>query len=121
MTSVASALAFNWFFVPPVHTLTIADTRNWVSLAVFAATAVITSHLAAGFRRQRREAEERRRDAELLEEMAQTVLGQIARRARRATRSPARPPGALGVAALRASCSTRRPPRATRRPAARPR
>ena len=30
------------------------------------ATAVITSYLAAGFRRQRREAEERRRDAELL-------------------------------------------------------
>jgi two-component system sensor histidine kinase KdpD len=77
VTSVASAAAFNWFFVPPVHTFTIADTRNWVSLAIFVATALITSHLAAGFRRQRREAEERRRDAELLEEMAQTVLGQI--------------------------------------------
>lgn len=76
-TGLVSALAFNWFFVPPVHTLTIADTRNWISLAVFAATAVITSWLAEGFRRQRREAEERRRDAELLARMASTVLGEI--------------------------------------------
>lgn len=78
LTGVVSALAFNWFFVPPLYTLEIGDSRNWISLAVFAATALITSHLAAGFRRQRREAEERRRDAELLEELAQTVLGQIA-------------------------------------------
>ncbi len=76
-TGLVSALAFNWFFVPPVHTLTIADTRNWISLAVFAATAIITSYLAEGFRRQRRESEERRRDAELLARMAQTVLGEI--------------------------------------------
>lgn len=77
-TSVVSAVAFNWFFVPPFYTLRVGDSRGWISLAVFVATAVITSHLAAGFRRQRREAEERRRDAELLEQMAQTVLGHIA-------------------------------------------
>ena len=76
-TSVTSAFAFNWFFVPPVHTLTIADTRNWISLGVFVATAAITSYLAEGFRRQRRESEERRRDAELLAQMAQAVLGGI--------------------------------------------
>jgi two-component system sensor histidine kinase KdpD len=76
-TSLASALAFNWFFVPPIHTFTIADSRNWLSLAVFAATATITGYLAEGFRRQRRESEERRRDAELLARMAQTVLGEI--------------------------------------------
>jgi len=77
VTSVVSALAFNWFFVPPLYTFTISDTRNWIGLAIFVATAVITSYLAAGFRRQRRETEARRRDAELLSEMAQTVLGQI--------------------------------------------
>lgn len=77
-SGVASAGAFNWFFVPPVHTLSIADTRNWISLAVFTATAVVTSWLAEGFRRQRTEAEERRRDAELLARMAATVLGEMA-------------------------------------------
>ncbi len=76
-TSLASAVAFNFFFVPPIHTLTIGDTRNWVSLAVFAVTAVVTSYLAEGFRRQRAEADGRRRDAELLGEMARAALGGI--------------------------------------------
>ncbi|MBJ7454834.1 MAG: DUF4118 domain-containing protein [Thermoleophilia bacterium] len=76
-TALGSAAAFNFFFVPPVHTLTIADARDWISLAVFAATAVITGYLAEGFRRQRRESEERRRDAELLARMAQAVLGGV--------------------------------------------
>jgi two-component system sensor histidine kinase KdpD len=76
-TSLAAAAAFNWFFIPPVHTLTIGDTRNWVSLTVFAVTAVVTSRLAAGARTQRRETEARRRDAELLAGLAQTVLSEI--------------------------------------------
>ena len=76
-TAVASAVAVNWFFIAPVHTLTVNDGRDWVSLGVLAATAVITGHLAAGFRRQRAEAEERRRDAELLAEMSAAVLGDI--------------------------------------------
>jgi len=77
VTSVASVLAFNWFFLPPLHTFTIADTRNWVSLGVFAATALITAQLAAGFRRQREEADARRRDADLLTELARSALADI--------------------------------------------
>lgn len=76
-TSLASALAFNFFFVPPVHTLTIGDTRNWVSLLVFGATAAVTGYLAEGFRRQRAETEARRRDAELLRDMARAALGGV--------------------------------------------
>ncbi|MGE0027875.1 MAG: DUF4118 domain-containing protein [Thermoleophilia bacterium] len=76
-TAVASAVAVNWFFIAPVHTLSVNDGRDWVSLGVLAATAVITGHLAAGFRRQRAEAEERRRDAELLAEMAEAALGGV--------------------------------------------
>ena len=77
VTAVASAMAVNWFFIAPVHTLTVNDGRDWVSLGVLAATAVITGHLAGGFRRQRAEAEARRRDAELLEEMASAALGAV--------------------------------------------
>jgi two-component system sensor histidine kinase KdpD len=76
-TSVASVLAFNWFFIPPVHEFTIADSRNWISLGVFAATALITAQLGAGFRRQRQEAEARRRDADLLAELARSALADI--------------------------------------------
>jgi two-component system, OmpR family, sensor histidine kinase KdpD len=45
--SVASMLAFNFFFLPPVHTLTLADRENWFALAVYLVTAVVVSDLAA--------------------------------------------------------------------------
>ena len=38
-TSVGAALAFNFFFLPPVGTFTIADPQNWVALFVFLAVA----------------------------------------------------------------------------------
>ena len=33
--SIASALCFNFFFLPPVGTLTIAEPQNWVALLAF--------------------------------------------------------------------------------------
>jgi len=50
--SVASMLAFNFFFLPPLYTLTIQDSRNWFALLVFVVTAVVVSELAARSRRQ---------------------------------------------------------------------
>ena len=47
-----SMLAFNFFFLPPLYTLTIADSRNWFALAVFLVTAVVVSELAARLRRR---------------------------------------------------------------------
>jgi two-component system, OmpR family, sensor histidine kinase KdpD len=55
VVSIASMLAFNWFFLPPVYTFTLADSRNWFALAVFLVTAVVVSELAARSRRQARE------------------------------------------------------------------
>ena len=34
-TSLASAAAFNFFHIPPIGTLDIANGENWVALAVF--------------------------------------------------------------------------------------
>jgi|SRR5579862_759646 len=53
--AIASMLAFNFFFLPPLYTLTIADSRNWFALAVFLVTAVVVSELAARSRREARE------------------------------------------------------------------
>ena len=50
--AVGSMLAFNFFFLPPLYTLTIADSRNWFALAVFLVTAVVVSELAAHSRRR---------------------------------------------------------------------
>ena len=54
--AIASMLAFNWFFLPPIHTFTLADSRNWLALAVFVVTAVVVSELAARSRRRARAA-----------------------------------------------------------------
>jgi two-component system, OmpR family, sensor histidine kinase KdpD len=92
-TSLASVLAINWFFVPPTGTLTVDDERGWISLAVFAVTAVITSRLTADARSRRRESETRRREAERLSALAQTVLEHI---------GPGPPGPAVAEAAARA-------------------
>jgi two-component system, OmpR family, sensor histidine kinase KdpD len=55
--SVVSMLAFNFFFLPPTHTFRLADSENWVALAVYLVTAVSVSELAARARRRAGEAE----------------------------------------------------------------
>ena len=70
----ASMLAFNFLFLPPVHTLTLADARNWTALAVYLATAVVSSHLATSARRRAAEAEQREREAALLADASAAVL-----------------------------------------------
>src|SRR5436309_1031953 len=50
--AVASMLAFNFFFLEPVHTLRLRDSENWVALAVYLTTAVVVSELAARGRRR---------------------------------------------------------------------
>jgi K+-sensing histidine kinase KdpD len=50
-------LAFNFFFVPPLYTFTIEDTKNWFALLVFVVTAVVVSELASRSRRRAEEAE----------------------------------------------------------------
>jgi len=50
--AIGSMLAFNFFFLPPLYTLTIQDSRNWLALAVFVVTAVVVSELAARSRRR---------------------------------------------------------------------
>src|SRR5947208_4876254 len=57
-TAIGSMLAFNFFFVEPFYTFTIADNRNWFALLVFVVTAVVVSELASRSRRRAEEAEE---------------------------------------------------------------
>jgi two-component system sensor histidine kinase KdpD len=61
--SVAAFLAFDWFFVQPLHQLRVSDPGEWVSLLVFLLTATVTGQLAAGQRQRAREARQRQREA----------------------------------------------------------
>jgi two-component system sensor histidine kinase KdpD len=74
IVSIASMLAFNWFHLPPVHTFTLADSSNWFALAVYLATAVVVSELAARARRRAAAAEQRERESALLAELATDLL-----------------------------------------------
>jgi two-component system sensor histidine kinase KdpD len=73
--AIASAAAFNWFHLPPSGKWTIADEQNWVALGAFLVVAVVTSGLADASRGRAEEAERGRREADLLTEMAQALLG----------------------------------------------
>jgi two-component system sensor histidine kinase KdpD len=53
--ALASMLAFNFFFLPPLYTFTLADSQNWFALLVFVVTAIVVSELATRSRRRARE------------------------------------------------------------------
>lgn len=73
-TALASALAFNFFHLPPTGRFTIAEGENWVALGVFFVAAVVASTLAERARVRTREALERRQEADLAAEMARLLL-----------------------------------------------
>lgn len=72
--SIVAMLAFNFFFLPPVGTLTIADPQNWVALGAFLVTSLIASQLSTRVRREAEESKRRRREVERLYEFSQQLL-----------------------------------------------
>lgn len=64
--ALVGVLGFNFFFLPPVGTLAIADPENWVALAAFLITAVTAGELSARARKRAEEAEAARREIERL-------------------------------------------------------
>jgi two-component system sensor histidine kinase KdpD len=100
--AVASMLTFNFLFLPPTHSLTLADRRNWFALAVYVTTAIVVGGLASSARRRHDDAEQREREAALLADIAAELLrgarleediGSIAERAA----------GVMGVSSVRIS------------------
>jgi two-component system sensor histidine kinase KdpD len=75
LAAVIASLLVNWYFTPPVHTLTIADGKSLLALLLFVTVAVTVSsvvHLAALRARQAARSTEEAQD---LLALAQTVLG----------------------------------------------
>jgi two-component system, OmpR family, sensor histidine kinase KdpD len=73
-TALLSAAAFNFFHLPPVGRFTIASSSNWVALVAFLVAAGLASSVAELTRARAREAEGRRREADLAAEMARLLL-----------------------------------------------
>lgn len=66
LASVLAVLSFNFFFLPPLYTFSIAHPQNWVALTVFFTTAVVVGQLSARTKRQALEADTARRELERL-------------------------------------------------------
>ncbi|WP_238013851.1 DUF4118 domain-containing protein [Dactylosporangium sp. AC04546] len=75
LTSLASAVAYNYIHVPPFAALRPPGGRDVQDLAIFTIAALLVSGLANLARLHAREATERRREADLSAELARLVLG----------------------------------------------
>ena len=74
LLSVLATLAFNFFFLPPLGTFTIADPQNWIALVAFLVTGVVASRLAERARDEAEQAKEQRRNVEHLYALSQKLL-----------------------------------------------
>jgi K+-sensing histidine kinase KdpD len=72
--SLAAALAFNFFFLPPVGTLAIADPQNWMAFVTFLVVSLVASRLSSVARDRQREANGRRDELGRLFDFSRDVL-----------------------------------------------
>ncbi len=74
VSSLLATLLFNFFFLPPVGTFTVADPQNWVALFSFLAVSLIASRLSTMAKARASEAIERQRDLERLYSFSRAML-----------------------------------------------
>jgi two-component system, OmpR family, sensor histidine kinase KdpD len=73
-TSLLCMVGFNYFFLPPVGTLTIADPQNWIALAAFIISAIVASQLSAKAKTRAEEASARSMEIERLYRLSRALL-----------------------------------------------
>jgi K+-sensing histidine kinase KdpD len=76
LASMLGMLCFNFFFLPPVYTLTIAHPQNWVALGAFLVTAITAGKLSAWAKCRAEEAEDGRLEIERLYHELQIAFDQ---------------------------------------------
>jgi two-component system sensor histidine kinase KdpD len=71
---VVAAVCFNYFFLPPLYTFTIAHPQNWVALIVFFTTAMAVGQLSARAKQRAAEAEKAKSEIESLYQQLQVAF-----------------------------------------------
>ena len=71
--AIAGFLAYDFFFIPPYHTLRVGAAEHWVGLAAYAAVSLMVGGVVAQVQRARAQAEEREAEAHLLFELSQAA------------------------------------------------
>jgi two-component system sensor histidine kinase KdpD len=72
--SIIAMLCFNFFFLPPIGTFSIAEPQNWVALFAFLATSITASHFSMQARRRTQEALDSQREMERLYALSRSIL-----------------------------------------------
>ncbi|MGW5481121.1 DUF4118 domain-containing protein [Streptomyces sp. NPDC004008] len=73
-SAVVGSLLLNWYFTPPIHTLTIADPKNIVAIAIFVGVAVSVASVVDLAARRTQQAARLRAESEILSFLAGNVL-----------------------------------------------
>lgn len=74
LASVLGVFCLNFFFLPPLYTLSIEHPPNWIALTAFFTTALAVGQLSARAKEKAQEAEEARREIERLYEQLQSAF-----------------------------------------------
>jgi len=74
LASLAATLLLDYFFIPPVKAITIADPEGWVALLVFLAVSLIATNLSTRLHRQRDELLQQQRETEKLHALSRAML-----------------------------------------------
>jgi two-component system sensor histidine kinase KdpD len=74
LAAVLGVFCFNFFFLPPLYTLSIAHSQNWVALIAFFTTALAVGQLSARAKRRAEEAEMRKLEIERLYQELQSAF-----------------------------------------------
>ncbi|HEY8324053.1 MAG TPA: ATP-binding protein [Ktedonobacterales bacterium] len=73
LASVLAFFSYDFFFIPPLHLLTVGEPSEWLSLFALLATALALGHLTAVVRARAHEAEESQRRTDILYRLAQLI------------------------------------------------
>ncbi|HWR13643.1 MAG TPA: DUF4118 domain-containing protein [Terriglobales bacterium] len=76
LASLLVLVSFNFFFIPPVHTLRIHESQDWIAFAAFLFAAITVGWLSSAARERAEEAERHRAKAEQLYKALQEAFEQ---------------------------------------------
>jgi len=72
--AIGCTVLYNYYFLPPVGSFTIADPQNWIALFALLLSAIFISQISANERRQAALSESRRKEVERLYEFSNQLL-----------------------------------------------
>lgn len=73
-SALLCALAFDYFFLPPLRTFTLAGPQEWISMLTFLVSSVVAGRVSERARKQKDQAQQRREDVERLYLLSQEMM-----------------------------------------------